>query len=62
MKVNIYRSKEHRVIAGVIGGLSEYYNWNLTVARLIFLLLALTPLFPGIIVYLVLWLLMKKPA
>ena len=51
MKIDIHRSATDRVIAGVIGG----------IARLLFVVLAITPMFPGIIAYLILWLLMKDP-
>ncbi|GAF35164.1 PspC domain-containing protein [Lentilactobacillus farraginis] len=62
MKINIHRSKNNRVIAGVIGGLSEKYDWNPFLARVVFVLLAFTPFFPGIIAYLILMILMKDPA
>ncbi len=55
MKINIPRSKTDRIIGGVIGGLSEHYNWNTTLARVLFVLFSLIPLVPGIIIYLVLW-------
>ncbi|MFD1420035.1 PspC domain-containing protein [Lactiplantibacillus songbeiensis] len=61
MKIDIHRSSTNRVFAGVIGGLAEHFDWSANVARLIFVLLAITPMFPGIIAYLVLWLLMKDP-
>ncbi|ALO03469.1 PspC domain-containing protein [Lactiplantibacillus paraplantarum] len=61
MKINIHRSANNRVIAGVIGGIAEHFNWNTNVTRLLFVILAITPMFPGIIAYLVLWLLMKDP-
>lgn len=61
MKINIYRSATNRVLAGVVGGISEHFDWSPGIARLIFVLLGITPLFPGIIAYLVLWLLMKDP-
>ncbi|WP_047998697.1 PspC domain-containing protein [Lactiplantibacillus herbarum] len=62
MKINIRRSASNRVFAGVLGGLAEHYNWNANVTRLLFIVLAVTPMFPGIIAYLVLWLLMKDPS
>ena len=61
MKINIHRSGQDRVIAGGIGGIAEPFDWNANLARLIFVLLAITPMFPGIIAYLVLWLIMKDP-
>ena len=59
MHIPIKRSKSNYVIAGVIGGLAEHFQWNPTVARVLWLILSLTP-FPGIIGYLVLWLLMES--
>jgi len=62
MKINIRRSASNRVFAGVLGGLAEHYNWSANVTRLLFIVLTVTPMFPGIIAYLVLWLLMKDPS
>ncbi|GAY73145.1 PspC domain-containing protein [Lentilactobacillus kosonis] len=61
MKINIHRSANDKMIAGVIGGISEQYNWNSNLVRILFVLLAITPMFPGIIAYLVLWILMRDP-
>ncbi|MCT3033276.1 PspC domain-containing protein [Pediococcus pentosaceus] len=61
MKINIHRSSNNRVVAGVLGGLSEHFGWKAGRARLIFLILSITPIFPGIIVYLIGWLIMKDP-
>ncbi|MFD1548365.1 PspC domain-containing protein [Levilactobacillus fuyuanensis] len=57
---NIHRSTNNRVFAGVIGGIADHFDWNPGIARLIFFLLSLTP-FPGIIVYLILWMVMGDP-
>lgn len=57
-----HRSATNRVFAGVIGGLAEQYDWNVGVARLLFIVLTLMPVFPGIIVYLILWMVMGDPA
>ena len=62
MKINIHRSENDRVFAGVLGGLAEHFGWSSFVTRLLFVVLAITPMFPGIIAYLILWLLMKDPA
>ncbi|WP_268913186.1 PspC domain-containing protein [Lentilactobacillus sp. SPB1-3] len=61
MKINIHRSSSNRLLAGVIGGISEHFNWNANLVRILFVLLAITPMFPGIIVYLILWILMGDP-
>lgn len=61
MKINIHRSATNKVLAGVIGGLAEHFQWDPTLARVVFVILAFTPFFPGIIAYLLLWILMKAP-
>ncbi|AYE37814.1 PspC domain-containing protein [Companilactobacillus zhachilii] len=60
MHISIRRSRSNYVFAGVIGGLSEHFQWNPTIARVLWVILSLTP-FPGIIGYLVLWMLMENP-
>jgi phage shock protein C len=51
----LYRSRRHRIIAGVCGGLAEYLGWSPTGVRLLMLLSFLLP-GPQIIAYLVMWL------
>ncbi|WP_367294848.1 PspC domain-containing protein [Levilactobacillus yonginensis] len=58
---NIHRSRSNQVFAGVIGGLAEHFDWNVGVARLLFVVLTITPVFPGLIVYLILWMIMGDP-
>lgn len=55
----LYRTRGDRVLAGVCGGLGDYFNIDPTIVRLLFILLALAG-GPGIIVYLVLWLVMPE--
>ncbi len=40
-----YRSREERIIFGVCGGLSEYFNIDVSIVRVVFILLALTGTF-----------------
>ncbi|MQS76746.1 PspC domain-containing protein [Companilactobacillus halodurans] len=61
MHIPVKRSQYDRILSGVIGGLCNHFDWNLTLGRIIYVLLTLTPVFPGILVYLGLWLLMEKP-
>ncbi|MDB5168618.1 MAG: PspC domain protein [Candidatus Saccharibacteria bacterium] len=53
----LYRSKTNKKIAGVCGGLAEYFNIDATVIRIIFIILLLPGGFPGLIPYLILWVL-----
>lgn len=49
-----YRSKSDRVIAGVIGGLGEYFGVDANILRLIWIFLVIaTGIVPGIIAYIV---------
>ncbi|MDH5254577.1 MAG: PspC domain-containing protein [Gammaproteobacteria bacterium] len=51
------RSRSNKMIAGVCGGFAEWMDWDPTLVRLAYVLLSiLSAAFPGILVYLVLWL------
>ena len=55
----LHRSRNHKIIAGVCGGLADWLGWSPTMVRVIFVTGSiLSAAFPGIIVYLVLWVLM----
>jgi len=59
--VSLHRSREHKMIAGVCGGLADWLGWDPTVVRILYVLASiLSVAFPGILVYLVLWILMPK--
>jgi phage shock protein C len=52
-----------RVIAGVCAGLAEYVGWPATNMRILYVLVSIfSAAFPGIVVYLILWLLMPEPS
>ncbi|ONG40867.1 PspC family transcriptional regulator [Alkanindiges hydrocarboniclasticus] len=60
-KIGLYRSRRRNMLAGVLGGIAERYGWNANLLRLIFVIVSIfSAAFPGLIVYLVLWLLMPK--
>lgn len=53
------RSRQNNRIAGVVGGLAKYFDMDVTMLRIIYVLVSLfSAAFPGIIVYLVLWVIM----
>ncbi|TKR33078.1 PspC domain-containing protein [Luteimonas gilva] len=55
------RSINDRVLAGVIGGIAHRFGWNSTLLRFIYVVLSVVSVaFPGILVYLILWLLMPE--
>ncbi|MCF6515685.1 PspC domain-containing protein [Lactobacillus sp. S2-2] len=45
MKKKLYRSSQNRIIAGVFGGLGEYFNLSAFWLRIIFLVLIVLPIF-----------------
>ena len=57
------RSRRNRMIAGVCGGIAQSLAWDPTVVRLIYVLVSvISAAFPGILVYLVLWVVMPQAA
>ena len=57
----LVRVKEGAMVAGVLGGLARYLGWDPTMVRIVFVICTIfSAAFPGIIVYLILWLLMPK--
>ena len=55
------RSRHDRVFAGVMGGIARRFGWNSTLVRVLYVILSIvSAAFPGIIVYLILWLLIPE--
>jgi phage shock protein C len=52
----LYRSRNQRMVAGVCGGLAEYFNVDATLIRVIFLILAVFG-GSGLVIYLAMWIL-----
>ena len=55
VRAPLRRSRRQRMIAGVCGGLAEWLGWNPTVVRILYVVFAVFPLVPGLLVYAVLW-------
>ncbi|MBE9473398.1 MAG: PspC domain-containing protein [Chloroflexi bacterium] len=54
-KKRLYRSRSDRWLAGVCGGIGDYFDTDPTVIRVIFVLAALI-MGGGLLIYLILWL------
>lgn len=55
------RSRRHHVLGGVCGGIADWLGWSPGVVRLLYVLISiLSAAFPGIIVYLVLWIVVPQ--
>jgi len=56
------RKSRNSMIAGVCGGIADWAGWDPTVVRIAYVVLSIvSAAFPGIIVYLVLWVIMPPP-
>lgn len=53
------RSNHDKWIAGVCGGIAEYFGWNANIVRLLFVLSCLLP-GPQFILYIILWIIIPK--
>ncbi|MFN7972086.1 MAG: PspC domain-containing protein [Acidobacteriota bacterium] len=57
----LQRSTSNRMLAGVCGGIAEWLGWDPTLVRVAYVLLSIFSVaFPGILVYVVLWILMPR--
>lgn len=57
----LLRSRDDRVIAGVCGGIAEWLGWSPTAVRILYVLVSVvSAAFPGILVYVLLWLFMPE--
>ena len=59
----IYREEESALVAGVLGGLAEYFKQDPVLFRLAGVaLLIVTGVFPGLLLYIIAWIMMpRKP-
>ena len=52
----------NKMIAGVCAGIAEYFGWDVTLFRVVYVIVSIISVaFPGILVYLVLWVVMPRP-
>lgn len=60
VRPRIWRSRDNKMIAGVVGGLAERFGIDPTFARVLYVLISISSaLFPGVLVYILLWLITK---
>lgn len=57
----LHRSRSNRMIAGVCGGLAEWLGWDPTLVRILYIVVSIaSAAFPGLLVYLILWVVMPE--
>ncbi len=55
------RSRRHRMIGGICGGIAEWLGWDPTLVRILYVVVSVcSAAFPGILVYVVLWIVMPQ--
>ncbi len=57
----VTRDRHHAMIGGVCAGLARYFGWSVTGTRVVYVLASiLSAAFPGILVYIILWVLLPE--
>ncbi len=55
------RSRSNRMVAGVVAGLARYFDLDISLARVLYVLISIcSAAFPGILVYVILWILVPQ--
>jgi phage shock protein PspC (stress-responsive transcriptional regulator) len=53
--------RKNALLAGVCGGIADSFGWNPTLVRILYVVIStLSAAIPGILIYIVLWLLIPK--
>lgn len=61
VRIPIRRSRGQRIIAGVCGGFADTLGWDVRVVRGLYVLASISSAaFPGLLIYIVLWVLMPE--
>jgi len=56
------RRSKNSMIGGVCAGIAEWLNWDITLVRVGYVLVSiLSAAFPGILIYIILWIIMPPP-
>ena len=56
------KKSRNKMIAGVCGGIAEWLGWDPTIVRIGYALFSIFSVaFPGILVYIILWVVMPTP-
>jgi len=58
MNKKLKRSR-NQLVAGVCAGFAEYFNWDVTLVRVLYALISIFSAgFPGLLVYIICWMVM----
>lgn len=58
---NSLKRSRNKVIAGVCGGIANFVGWDVAKVRLLYLVISIfSAAFPGVLVYIILWILLPE--
>jgi phage shock protein C len=58
---HLVRSKTNRMVAGICGGIGEYFNTDPNLIRVIWIIITvLSGFFPGILAYILVWIIVPE--
>ena len=61
MATNRLTRSNNNIIAGVCAGIANYFGWEVAIVRLLYVLISIfSAAFPGMLVYVILWIAMPK--
>lgn len=61
MTQKLERTSDDKIIAGVCGGIAKYLGWDPAIVRLLYVLVSIfSAAFPGVLVYIILWIVMPE--
>jgi phage shock protein PspC (stress-responsive transcriptional regulator) len=56
----LYRSDDEKMIAGVCGGIAEFFSLDPTLVRVGYILVSILTVFSGFLAYLILWIVIPQ--
>lgn len=57
----LVRSERFKMLGGVCGGIAQFLGWDVTIVRLLYIIVSIaSAAFPGILVYIILWIIMPS--
>lgn len=60
-RMALKRSMSDRMVAGVCSGIAKFLGWDVTIVRVLYVIVSVASVaFPGMLVYLALWVLMPR--
>jgi len=57
----LYRNEKNAILGGVCSGIADYFDFNhVILVRLLFIMLFISPSIPSVLIYLILWIIIKE--